>query len=166
MKSFSFPPISEKNAKILILGTMPGKTSLEINEYYGYKHNTFWRIMFDLFDSPYTNNYHHKTKLLIDNKIALWDSLKYCFREGSLDSSITQEEPNDIHAFLKDHQEIKTIAFNGQSAYKFFKKYIGLNAYHDHLVLPSTSPANAAKNYSEKLNEWKVILKLIEHEKE
>jgi G:T/U-mismatch repair DNA glycosylase len=31
MKVYSFPPISDVHAKLLVLGTMPGTASLELN---------------------------------------------------------------------------------------------------------------------------------------
>lgn len=48
MKSFSFAPISSPNSKILILGTMPGTKSLELNQYYGHNQNNFWKFMFKI----------------------------------------------------------------------------------------------------------------------
>jgi len=64
MQSFSFPLSANKNAKILILGTMPGKKSPEMQEYYPYKYNTFWKIMFKLFNSLFNGaaamNYYKK----------------------------------------------------------------------------------------------------------
>ncbi len=71
MDSYSFPPIVQFDAKILILGTMPGKISLEINEYYGYKNNAFWKIMFDIFETEYSKDNKIKQKLLKNNNIAL-----------------------------------------------------------------------------------------------
>ena len=75
---------------------MPGKISLEINEYYGYKHNAFWKIMFDIFETEYSNDYKIKQNLLKNNNIALWDMLKFCKRTGSLDSNIKNEEANNF----------------------------------------------------------------------
>lgn len=62
--------------------------------------------------------------MLLDNNIALWDSIASCRREGSLDSAIEDEIPNDISMFLQEHSAIKTICFNGGKAYQCFKSII------------------------------------------
>ncbi len=161
MNSFSFPPIAKSDAKILILGTMPGKKSLEINEYYGFKHNTFWKIMFKLFEQEFSEDYNVKKKLLLENKIALWDTLKFCERKGSLDSNIKNEEANNFKKFFLEHTNIKDVIFNGKASYNFFKKYVGLNDDFNYYILPSTSPANAMKKYEVKLKEWTIIKDIL-----
>lgn len=161
MNIYSFLPIAKFDAKILILGTMPGKTSLDINEYYGYRHNVFWKIMFEIFEKPFSDDYNIKQNLLKDNNIALWDSLKYCTRPGSLDSNIKNEETNDFDSFFSNYPNIKDILFNGKASYNFFKKYIGLNKKYNYKIMPSTSPANAGKKYTDKLNEWKIINEIL-----
>lgn len=163
MESYSFPPVEDSNSRLLILGTMPGKTSLEINEYYGYKHNTFWKIMFEIFETEYTDSYANKKKLLINNRVALWDTLKHCERKGSLDSDIKKEIPNNFKIFFQKHIEIRDVIFNGGASFKYYKKYIGLNNQLSFHILPSTSPANARKNYQKKLAEWKIIKQILEN---
>ncbi|MDR7212364.1 DNA-deoxyinosine glycosylase [Flavobacterium piscis] len=157
MKSFSFAPISTPNATILILGTMPGTKSLEIQQYYGHPRNNFWRFMFEILNESFSDNYETRKAVLIKNNIALWDVLQFCDRIGSLDSAIKNEISNDFNLFLKKHPNIKTIAFNGQKAASLFKKYVTLNKPYDLITLPSTSPANAGKTFESKLQEWKII---------
>ncbi|NPA44370.1 MAG: DNA-deoxyinosine glycosylase [Chlorobi bacterium] len=165
MNSFSFPPIAKFNAKILILGTMPGKKSLEINEYYGFKHNVFWRIMFELFEKDFSDDYNVKKSLLKENKIALWDTLKFCERKGSLDANIKNEEANNFKDFFYQYSDIKYVMFNGKASYNYFKKYVGLNDNFIYRILPSTSPANAMKKYEDKLKEWTIIKDILENER-
>ena len=51
MNSISgFPPIANKSAEILILGSMPSETSLLKHQYYGHPGNAFWPIMLSLFE--------------------------------------------------------------------------------------------------------------------
>ncbi|MFH7018553.1 DNA-deoxyinosine glycosylase [Flavobacterium sp. FlaQc-47] len=160
MKSFSFSPIAKDDAKILILGTMPGTKSLELNQYYGHNQNNFWKFMFAIFNEDFTTDYETKKALLQKNKIAVWDVLQFCDRVGSLDSAIKNEIANDFETFLEQHPNIKTILFNGQAAAAFFKKYVHLKNPYRLITLPSTSPANASKTYQSKLDEWKIIATL------
>lgn len=83
--------------------------------------------------------------------------LETCIREGSLDSAIEQEVPNDFDSFLKTHPNIKHLFFNGQKAAAYFKQYIKLDKDYSLTTLPSTSPANAVKSFESKLSDWSVI---------
>lgn len=157
MKIYSFPYIASPNAKILILGTMPGVQSLEKQQYYGHPQNHFWKILFALFDTPFTTDYATRKNLLLDNRIALWDVLQACIRPGSLDSAIAEEIPNDFAAFLTAHPHITHIYFNGQKAAHFFKRYVTVDSRYRLTTLPSTSPAHASKAFEIKLNEWEII---------
>jgi len=161
MKSFSFAPISSPNSKILILGTMPGTKSLELNQYYGHNQNNFWKFMFQILGEEFSNDYEIRKRLLIKNGIALWDVLQFCDRVGSLDSAIKNEIANDFENFLETHPQIENILFNGQKAAVFFKKYVHLKKEYKTFTLPSTSPANAGKAFQDKLNEWNVIKTLL-----
>lgn len=157
MKSFSFAPISSDHANILILGTMPGTKSLELNQYYGHSQNNFWKFMFTILKEDFSNDYEVRKALLQKNNIALWDVLQYCDRVGSLDSAIKNEIANDFESFLKNHPNITTIFFNGQKAAAFFKKYVSLKKTYQLITLPSSSPANASKSFQSKLQEWQII---------
>jgi hypoxanthine-DNA glycosylase len=157
MKKYSFPPISNQDATILILGTMPGAQSLALSQYYGNSRNAFWKILFTVFDAPFSTDYEERKSFLVQNHIALWDVLQDCLREGSLDSAIEQEVPNDFDSFLKAHPNIKHIFFNGQKAAAYFRKYANVGNDYHLVTLPSTSPAHAGKSFELKLNEWKII---------
>lgn len=159
MRICSFPPIANKKSKLLILGTMPGKDSLKYNQYYAHPRNAFWKLMFDILETPFSSNYKLKQKLLLDNNIALWDVLATCYREGSLDSAILEEEAHDIRGFLDTHPKVSHLAFNGKSSYNFFKKY-GKGIELPYLLLPSTSPAYVI-SYERKLKDWSGIKNII-----
>lgn len=158
MKKYSFTPISNSNAQILILGTMPGEQSLAANQYYGHPRNAFWRILFSLFNTPFSADYQLRKNILLENRIALWDVLEACVRPGSLDSAIEQEVANDFDSFLKTHPNIIHIYFNGQKAAAFFKKYVKLEKEYHLTTLPSTSPAHAGKSFEAKLKDWSLIM--------
>jgi len=160
-----FPPIEDSNAEILILGSIPSVKSLEESQYYGHPRNAFWDIMGELLGFERTLDYEKRKEILIQNKIAIWDVLKGCEREGSLDSAIKNDsmEINDFITFLETHPQIKKIFLNGKKAEAEFKKRAlpEINEIYPNIEykgLPSTSPAMASMNKSAKLAKWKEIL--------
>lgn len=160
----SFPPIANPNANILILGSMPGIASLSANEYYAHPRNAFWPIIGGFFAFEATLPYQVRIEKLKAANVALWDVLQQCERQGSLDSSIKADSriPNDFNAFLKQHQQICLIAFNGVEAEKSYKKYVQpmLTIAERQLVrLPSTSPAHTMK-FDQKKKAWHAALSL------
>ncbi len=153
-KLHCFAPLVDKNTKFLVIGTMPGKASLQAAEYYAFKHNAFWTIIFKLSDNK-AQNYSEKIKLLKQLRIGLWDNLKACERFGSLDSNIKNAEPNDFESLLTEFPNIEKLLFNGQKSFAFFKKYHQpLLEKYKYAVLPSTSPANARLSIEQKLALW------------
>lgn len=158
----AFPPIIDSQSKILILGTMPGEKSLEIQEYYGNRGNQFWKLLFTLINKDFSYDYIIRKKLLKENSIALWDVLQYCEREGSLDSKIKNEIPNDFETFYKAYPNIKNVFFSSKNAALYYDKYVGKKESITYEILPSPSGANASKSFAEKLQIWKgKILPLI-----
>ena len=103
--------------------------------------------------------YDLKLKTLLKNNIALWNTIKSCKRDGSLDSDIQNETPNDIRKLLKKYPNIKTICLNGNKSYSAFKKYFPdlLDKYTCY-KMPSTSPANARYNLNTLIKEWSIIV--------
>ncbi|KQS45968.1 DNA-deoxyinosine glycosylase [Flavobacterium sp. Leaf359] len=154
----AFPPLVNQNSKILILGTMPGEKSLELQEYYGNKGNSFWKLLFTLFNRPLPKEYIEKKQLLEENNIALWDVLAYCERTGSLDSNIKNEKANDFESFYKQYPNIKHVFFSSKNASNFYDKYVGRKKDLQYSILPSPSGANASKSFLQKLEEWEAIL--------
>lgn len=164
--SIGFPPIAKPDATILILGSMPGQKSLEENQYYAHPRNSFWLIMYQLLNADKNLNYEQRIQLLLDNNCALWDVLKRCYRQGSLDSDIDHStiEANNFQTFFSNHKKIKTVFFNGTKSEQLFNKEVLKNLgpsdlkYHK---LPSTSPAHAAMTIEEKLRKWEIIKRAI-----
>lgn len=163
----SFPPIVAPDARVLILGSMPGIKSLAARQYYAHSQNAFWKIMSDLFNAP-VDSYVACKRLIISNHLALWDVLKYCEREGSLDAAIRDDTMivNDFTAFLQKHKTITHIFFNGAKAAQVLKKYAlpklppESAARISMAQLPSTSPAHAGMNFAEKRKQWSIICSL------
>lgn len=159
-----FGPISRPDATRLILGTIPGRESLEKGQYYAYSRNAFWFIIESLLSDESVRDYSFRKKLLIQAKIALWDVLKEANRQGSLDSSIVPESivVNDFNWFFSEHSHVEQVFFNGKNAEKLFTKhvlpFISPGRRLSFVSLPSTSPANARLTSSEKLSAWKALV--------
>ena len=108
-KISSFPPIINNESKILILGSIPGIKSLEMQQYYAHPQNKFWKIIFELFNEKFTTDYKERIEILEKHHIALWDVIDTCERKGSLDSEIRNEEANKIGELLHNYPNIKAI---------------------------------------------------------
>ena len=151
-----FKPVIYQHTRMLVIGTMPSVASLQAKEYYAFPRNAFWKIIADICHIESFKNYAQKQQALKKLNLGLWDNLQFCEREGSLDSKIQQEIPNDFETLLKQYPKIKKLLFNGQKSYQFFKKYHSkLLQEYTYAVLPSTSPANAGMTYKEKYILWK-----------
>ena len=148
-----FPPFVPEGAEILVLGTMPGVESLQKQEYYAKNGNAFWKIISHLYQDglPFFT-YKEKLDCLEAHHIALWDTLQFCERKGSLDSDITNGVPNDIDGLLTMFPTIRKIVFNGKKAASIYQPHI--KSY----IAISTSGA-ATKSFEEKLNDWKKALR-------
>jgi len=163
-----FPPIARSDAETLVLGSLPGRRSLEMQQYYAHPQNTFWKIIARTFDVEPSLPYARRMKVLTANRIALWDVLAAAERPGSLDSSIVHASvrANDFAGFFRAHPRIRRVCFNGRKAEDLYRRFVlpGLpdefDAIH-YLSLPSTSPAHAGMLFAEKLARWQVIKRKV-----
>lgn len=161
----AFKPVAAADARVLILGCMPGVKSLEMGQYYAHPHNAFWPICGKLFGADPELPYKMRCERLTAAGVALWDVLHSCRREGSLDSNIEPDsmQPNDFPAFFRKHPKIQAIFFNGTAPEQIFKRRV-LPVLNDQIrLIPrtrlvSTSPACAAWNFEKKLAQWRGIL--------
>lgn len=156
----SFPPLIDSQSKILILGSIPGVKSLEMQQYYAHPQNKFWKIIFELFDENFTEDYMERITILKKHHIAVWDVIDSCERKGSLDSEIKNEEANQIAELVEQHLNIKAIFCNGGKSFKNLQKVLGKNYKLPIILLPSTSPLHTV-SFDKKLEEWLKILKFL-----
>ncbi|REC46589.1 DNA-deoxyinosine glycosylase [Chryseobacterium pennipullorum] len=156
----SFPPVIDSHSEILILGSIPGVKSLEKQQYYAHPQNKFWKIIFELLQEEYTEEYVVRMEILKKHHIALWDVIDSCERKGSLDSEIRNEEANQIAELLEQHPRVKAIFSNGGKSYKNVQKLLGKNYRLPIFLLPSTSPLHTI-SFDKKLEDWKAILKFL-----
>lgn len=160
MPGHGLPPLTSQNPRILILGSFPSALSLERREYYGNPKNRFWAVMELLFCVPSSIPYPERTQHLIACGVALWDVVASCERPGSSDSRIRKPVPNDIAGFIQAHPSVHLIALNGSTAGRLYHRWCEVPDMPS-VVLPSTSPANAAMPFPEKFRCWEVLKKEI-----
>ena len=159
-KSEGFRPIAREDARVLVLGSLPGQRSLTESRYYAHPQNAFWPIMQDVFGI--NGSYVERCAALEQHKIALWDVLRASVRPGSLDSDIRLETAtaNDFASFLSEYSCVQEVMFNGKKAEQMFRRMVpqALCQKLRLTALPSTSPAYAAMPYDTKLQTWKQAL--------
>ena len=163
----SFAPIEDAKARILILGSMPGKASLAAGQYYAHPQNLFWRILGEITGAVPSLPYAARARALKLHGIALWDVLESCAREGSLDSAIDDASisANDFASFYRAHPRIAHVFFNGAKAEACYRKHVlpslaDAPAPPGYRRLPSTSPANASMSRAYKQRVWTQALRL------
>lgn len=155
-------PIARADARVLILGSMPGARSLAQQQYYAHPQNRFWPFMELLFGIGVELPYADRSKRLSDRGIAVWDVLRHCEREGSLDTRIraNTEVANDFAGFFAGHRQLESVFFNGRKAEAAFRRHVlgsGIDVPFRLVSLPSTSPANAALSIEHRLREWRQV---------
>jgi hypoxanthine-DNA glycosylase len=159
----SFPPIANTDARLLILGSMPGKESLRQNHYYAHPQNAFWKIMGELVGFDPHLPYEDRLNKLTTAHIAVWDVLASCERESSLDTHIRNEKANNFASFFSKHPHITHVFFNGAKAEECFNKFVLGKQKLPQLIfrrLPSTSPAHAGMRYEGKVELWREAIGL------
>lgn len=162
----AFPAVSQPDAAMLILGSMPGVASLNAQQYYAHPQNAFWFIMQSLFSSDASvdksgDSYTSKINMLKKSRVAVWDVLRECRRPGSLDSNIDKKsiKCNDFNSFYALHQQVTLVAFNGKMAEQLYRKHVlpelDTNPETRLVSLPSSSPAMAMMTRDEKAIVWR-----------
>jgi len=150
-----------EDTKIVILGTFPGKKSLDAGkhgQYYSNPTNQFWKLL-----GIKAIDYEERLAKLKEMKIGLWDVLNNaCGRKDSADKNIKDVKETDYNDWgcLKS----KVIFFNGKKARKFYDKAIKkgwrepLNVQCD--FLPSSSAANRKISKELRKQAWNEVIKL------
>ena len=164
-RSRSFDVVAGSDARVLVLGTLPGERSLACSEYYAHSQNRFWMILGNVLGFDPLAPYEARLKQLLHHRIALWDVCAAAERPGSLDASIRSATvvPNEFSAFFAEHPEIVRVCFNGQHAAKLFQRLVRAslpaNFECEWVTLPSTSPANASVSLEDKRRAWAQALR-------
>lgn len=152
-----------RDARVLVLGSMPGRASLCESQYYAHPRNRFWPLMEALCAVEATLPYAERLQRLHALGIGLWDVIGRCQRRGSLDADIVRgsEVANAVGAQVAALPRLRLIGCNGGAAHVAFLRFIapGLPARPDLQViaLPSTSPANAAWSLQRLTAAWQPV---------
>jgi len=164
IRSAGFPPVAGPDARVLILGSLPGQASLAAGRYYAQPRNAFWPIMGRLFGAGPELDYAARLRRLIAARVALWDVCASAHRPGSLDQKIDAASvtPNDFARFFADSSGIARIFFNGAAAERLYFSLVRSEleapaARIETLRLPSTSPAHASLRFEQKLAAWEEV---------
>lgn len=149
-------PVYDEHSRILILGSFPSVKSREAMFFYGHPQNRFWKVVAAVFEDAFPKTVEERRAFLLRHGIAAWDVIKSCDIVGSSDASIKNVTANDLRRIL-DAAPIEQIFVNGKTAEKMYKKYTEPVLKRPAMVLPSTSPANAAWSLDRLVEAWSVI---------
>ena len=158
-----FPAIYAPDSRILILGSFPSVKSREQKFFYGHPQNRFWRIMAALLGTDVPQTTEEKRAFLLAHRIALWDVIASCDIAGSSDASIRNAVPNDLSPILET-ASVRQIFTNGGTAHRLYRKYIYPLTGREDIVLPSSSPANAARSLDALIDAWHIVCEALETE--
>jgi len=158
-----FPPVAGPDARVLVLGSMPGRPSLAAGAYYANPRNAFWRILGEVLGFEPDLPYARRLEALVSSGVALWDVLASCERPSSLDADIVEGSlvVNPFDAFLREHAGVRRVLCNGGKAFALFERHVVpvlRVPLPERRRLPSTSPAHAAVPYETKLAAWRDAL--------
>lgn len=153
----SMPPVGSQDARVLILGSLPGEASLAARRYYAHPQNQFWRLLGAalgeaLADLPYDQ----RLDRLSGRGIALWDVVGSARRVGSLDVAIREASANPLHDYIQGHPKLRAIAFNGKTAGRLGRSALGDLQSLKLLDLPSSSPAYTLP-FEAKAQSWALL---------
>ena len=151
-----FGPLFSPASRVLILGSFPSVQSREQNFFYGHPQNRFWKVIAAVFEQDVPASIPEKKALILENGLALWDSIASCVVTGSSDASIRDVRPNDLRIIL-DRCPIERIFCNGRKSHEMYEKYIRPELSREAGCLPSTSPANAQWSLDRLVEAWSVV---------
>lgn len=152
----NIPPLYNEHSRNLILGSFPSVASRAEKFFYAHPQNRFWKVIAAVFSSPVPATVEEKTKLILNNRLALFDVIANCTISGSADASVKEVTPNDLTPILQTAR-IGRIFVNGKTAEKYYLKYLAEKTGMPCICLPSTSAANASFSLEKLIAAWQVL---------
>ena len=151
------PPIARADARLFVLGSLPGDASLAARRYYAHPTNQFWRLLGGAIgEELHALDYDQRLERLTERRVGLWDVIASASRPGSLDQAIRLAEHNRIEHLLRDFPGLRAIAFNGGTAAAAGRRLIGPALNVTLVDLPSSSAANT-RPFAEKAAAWAAL---------
>lgn len=151
------PPVGSTDARLLILGSLPGEASLRAQRYYAHPQNQFWKLLGEAIGERLSDlGYEQRLGLLTARGIALWDVVGEARRSGSLDGAIRGASANRLAEFLATHSRLKAVAFNGKTAARLGRAALANIGSVELIDLPSSSPAYTLA-LARKAETWAVL---------
>jgi hypoxanthine-DNA glycosylase len=148
------PPVARSDARLFILGSLPGDASLAARRYYAHPQNRFWRLVGSAIGEDLQSlDYAERLDRLMANRIGLWDVVARAVRRGSLDQAIRSAGHNPLSDFFQGFEELEAVAFNGSAAALAGRRLLGGVDRLTLIDLPSSSPANT-RPFAEKARAW------------
>ena len=153
----SMAPVGASEARLLILGSLPGDASLAAQRYYAHPTNQFWRLLGGAIDESLVSlDYPARLDQLAARGIALWDVVAVASRAGSLDGAIRSARANPLVEFVTTHPRLQAIAFNGRTAAVIGRRALGAVEGIALIDLPSSSAA-FTRSFDQKLRAWSAL---------
>ena len=156
MELHTIEPVFDENSRVLILGSFPSVKSRETGFFYGHPQNRFWKVIAAVTGEDIPRTIPEKKRLLLKNRIAVWDVVKSCDIEGSSDASIKNVTTNDLSLI-----PARVVFTNGATSFRLYNKYCRPLTGIEAVRLPSTSPANAACSLEQLCEKWKIIANFL-----
>ena len=150
----SFPPIIDDRTRLLVLGSLPGETSLAEARYYAHPRNHFWRLIGEVAGLDLVGmTYEDRLRALRAAGIGLWDVVGSALRAGSLDAAIRDHRANDLMALSESLPRLRAVGFNGAKAADIGARLLAGRIDLSLVALPSSSPAYTLP-YADKRDAW------------
>ncbi len=154
----AFPPFTDENTRLLILGSLPGDASLKAAQYYAHPQNGFWRLIGGVIGREiHALPYPERLDALKAAGVGLWDVIASAERPGSLDAAIRSPQAADLRGLIAGLPALKAVAFNGATAAKGGRRILNDVPGLSLIDLPSSSPAHATRSLSEKAESWAIL---------
>jgi hypoxanthine-DNA glycosylase len=159
---YGLPPIARPDARLFLLGSLPGDASLAARRYYAHPTNQFWRLLGAVIgEDLHALDSEARLERLAERRIGLWDVIASASRRGSLDQAIRDIEHNRIEHLLHDFPDLRAIAFNGSAASARGRRLISKPPPGLTLIdLPSSSAANT-KSFADKAAVWSRLCEFV-----
>jgi hypoxanthine-DNA glycosylase len=155
------PPIARPDARLFILGSLPGDASLSAQRYYAHPTNQFWRLLGQAIGEELQPlAYDERLQRLAERHIGLWDVIASASRRGSLDQSIRSAAHNRLEQLRHDFPELRALAFNGSTAAAAGRRLLGAGEGLTLIELPSSSAANT-RPFAQKAEAWSVLAQFV-----